>query len=319
MRLAPGKSTYQIIHELPDSATPWQQDSAVQAYFRPGEDNHYSDRPDTLGLPGQRFERPSGDIGRDSLGYPTTYVDTLQATGIHTGHHGVMADPPAYRVGGDNLISSLLLLGCIIAILAQAASGRFVNRMTKNFFYLENDRTTAVPDTKLELGSQLVLAIFTGFLLALVYFCYAMHEWSPTAFVISHHGMLGVYTAIVLLYLVLKALAYQFVNWVFFDRKKNEQWNRSVLFLTAMEGVVMTPVVLVLVFGHLSLTISLVYVIFVILFAKILTFYKCYLIFFRRFGAFLQIILYFCALELMPLAVMVGLLEIFSSILKINF
>ena len=50
------KSTYQIISELPQDATEWQKDSAVQAYFHPGENNHYSDQPDTLGLPGQRAD-----------------------------------------------------------------------------------------------------------------------------------------------------------------------------------------------------------------------------------------------------------------------
>jgi hypothetical protein len=86
-----------------------------------------------------------------------------------------------------------------------------------------------------------------------------------------------------------------------------------------MEGVVLAPIVMLMVYGDVSLQILLLALIIVVLIVKILTFYKCYLIFFRRFGAFLQIILYFCALEMIPLVVLLGLMETFNNNLEINF
>ena len=86
-----------------------------------------------------------------------------------------------------------------------------------------------------------------------------------------------------------------------------------------MEGLLLAPFVLLHVFGGLSLQIALIGVASVIFLAKILTFYKCYLIFFQRLGAIMQIFLYFCALEMIPLVVLVGLLETFNEYLKINF
>ncbi|MCI6619792.1 MAG: DUF4271 domain-containing protein, partial [Prevotella sp.] len=44
-----------------------------------------------------------------------------------------------------------------------------------------------------------------------------------------------------------------------------------------------------------------------------------YLIFFHRKGQILQIFLYFCALELMPLGVLVEALALVNNYLKINF
>ena len=41
---------------LPKDATPAQQDSAIRAWFHPGE-IHYSDMPDTLHLPGHGVGR----------------------------------------------------------------------------------------------------------------------------------------------------------------------------------------------------------------------------------------------------------------------
>lgn len=48
------------------------------------------------------------------------------------------------------------------------------------------------------------------------------------------------------------------------------------------------------------------YVLAVVFLVKLLSFYKCYVIFFRQNGIFLQIILYFCALEIVPLATLWG-------------
>ena len=50
-----------------------------------------------------------------------------------------------------------------------------------------------------------------------------------------------------------------------------------------------------------------------------MSFYKTYIIFFRRFGAVLQIILYFCALEMIPLAALGGILVLIRDYLQINF
>ena len=135
----------------------------------------------------------------------------------------------------------------------------------------------------------------------------------------SNHQLAGIYAAAFVGYFLIKAALYQFVNWVFFDKKKIEQWNKSLLFLTAMEGIAATPAVLLFIFGNLSLSACLIIVVIVAILTKLCTFYKCYLIFFQRFGAFLQIFLYFCALELIPMVGLVELLETLNNNLKINF
>ncbi len=313
------KSTYQILQELPDSATPWQQDSAVQAYFRPGENNRYSERRDTLGLPGQRYERPPEQLPIDSLGHPVAYVDTLPVACRPETSAGMQAVPTPYRPGNDNLMSSVLMASVVMALVALAFSGQFVLRMAKNFFFAENTRTTAVPDTAVELRNQGLLVVFTCLMLTAVYYCYSMVGDAVSYRMLPRHALLAVDLAVIASYFLLKATVYQFVNWVFFDRKKNEQWNKSQLFLTAMEGLALAPVVLLLIFGDMTMRTALFLVVIVIFLVKMCTFYKCYLIFFQRFGAFLQIFLYFCALELIPLAGLVGLLEYFNYNLKIIF
>jgi hypothetical protein len=64
---------------------------------------------------------------------------------------------------------------------------------------------------------------------------------------------------------------------------------------------------------------AVIYIAIVVILFKLLAFYKTYIIFFHRNGVSLQIILYFCALEIMPLFALWGVLVVTDSYLKINF
>ena len=311
------KTTYQIISELPKDATEWQKDSAVQAYFHPGENNHYSDRPDTLGLPGQRADA-NHIVDYSRLQRPEYFIDSLFVD-HGTRHIGTQSADVPYNAGSDHLISASLIIGLLLAIPALSTSMGFIERQVKNFFYAENVRTTSTPDTNAELRNQTLLVAFTCLILGVAYYCYALF-WDNSQYdVASNHQLVGIYIMAFLGYFLFKALLYQFVNWIFFDKKKIEQWNKSILFLTAMEGLVAAPAVLLFVFGNLSMSACLIIVATVAFLIKICTFYKCYIIFFQRFGAFLQIFLYFCALELIPMVGLVELLETLNNNLKINF
>ena len=245
-----------------------------------------------------------------------SYADTLAEA---TSATGSVPSPVPYNAGTDNVVAGVLLAAIILALLSLAASAKFIARMGKNFFYAENEYTSTVHDTTGELMHQGVLAFLTCVVAATVAYCYTTCTVSEGLPLVGKHLMLFLFAAAAVGYLLLRAALYQLVNWVFFDRKKIEQWNKSLLFLTAMEGVAFVPLALLLVFGGLPLRPALITLAIVILFVKILTFYKGYVIFFRRFEAFLQNFLYFCALEMIPLAVLVGILEVFNAHLIIKF
>lgn len=120
-------------------------------------------------------------------------------------------------------------------------------------------------------------------------------------------------------YFFIKNLLYKLVNWVFFDSKSNGQWGRTWLFLSSLEGVLLFPLVLLQIYFSLSLQAAFVYALIVVLFVKMLTLYKSYTIFFKRIAVSLQIILYFCALEMIPMMVLWGMLVITDNYLIINF
>ena len=257
-------------------------------------------------------------VASDSLRVVAAHADIIPSVFDGT-HVGVLADPAPYFSGSDDLLAALMMGTLFTSLIALALSGKFIARQVKNFFYLGNEGTTPVPDTPGELSGQGVLVAGTCLVVAIAFYYHIIHGRDDGWWVLSKHGVLGVCILGVVAYFLFKAVAYQFVNWVFFGVKKIEQWNKSLLFLTAMEGVAMTPFVLLMLYGGLPLQTTLISLAIVALLVKIFTFYKCYLIFFRRIGAFLQIILYFCALELIPLVVLVGLMVTFSKNLEIKF
>ena len=92
-----------------------------------------------------------------------------------------------------------------------------------------------------------------------------------------------------------------------------------MLFLSSIEGIALFPMVMLSVYFNLSLQTTIAYTAIVVILVKLLAFYKSYLIFFQKTSVFVQSFLYFCALELMPLGSLWGVLVLTDNYLKINF
>lgn len=304
----------QIIDRLPDDATPFQQDSAVQANFQPGE-IHWSQQPDTLHLPGQKPGKSINDFSLPQY-YKDNYFanDSLYHPELSGGRLGVAGDPVPYTIAGDDIVTSILL-GCfILTMLVFARTGRLIARQVKNFFYPQGDTT----ETTGELRFQLFLMLQTSLLLGLLYFFY-VQTYVPGSMLVSQYQAIGIFAAVVAGYFLLKMAAYEVVDWVFFDRKRNLQWIQSFLFLSAMEGVLIYPFAILQAYFNMSLETVMIASLVIIACFKLLTLFRSFSIFFRTKGGGLQIILYFCALEVMPLLALWGGLTAIVANLKINY
>ena len=303
---------------LPKNATPAQLDSAIQLHIKVSE-IHWSQIPDTLHLPGH----PRGKSVRD-IELPTYYKesffmkDSLFHPELSAGRPGISGDPIPYAITNDNFFTSLLL-GCfILALVAFSQSRSFIFRQAKNFFFVLHDNVTQISETANEIRFQVFLVLQTYLLLAFFLFFYS-NTYVGETFMLSPYPVIAIYTGIGFAYFLLKMFLYWFTGWVFFDKKKNRQWLKSFLFIASMEGVALFPVVALQAFFGLSMQAAVIYAIILFVFVKILTFYKIYIIFFRKEGYFLQNILYFCALEMIPMLALWGVIVATNSYLKINF
>ena len=312
-------SPYEIIKRLPADATPSQQDSAVQASLHV-VNTHLSTRPDTLRLPLQG-EWTSPRDAELPLYYRETFFagDSLYHPEIGGGRQGIAGDPVPYTVRGDSTITALLLVCFIVAMIAFANTRRFIGRQARHFFREPRSGAAELSETTSEFRSQFFFMLLTCLLLSLISFLYTLERVADTFVLSSQYQLLGIFFGIFVAYFAIRMLVYWIVNSVFFGARASARWLKLLLFLTSAEGFALFPSVMLQAYFDMSVRNTVAYTALVIILVKILLFYKSFVMFFKQKNFFLQIILYFCALEIMPLLSLVGVLVKVVDYLKINF
>ena len=296
-------------------------------------------KPDTL-HPGECYIMPFPDdtvpanvIGTNlqSVLRETTFSskDSLFPTDLPYRSLAEPGDPVPYTVRGDNSLTILLLLCFVLFIVSLAHSKHILAKQMKDFFWpARNDSADSGSGGELRfmvflsLVNSLVLAI-SSYLLGsdITGLNIAEQNVAALSFIPANSGLMIIFllfTAFTVYY-ALKWLVATMVNLTFFGVKKNLQWMTLQLQVTALQGVLLFPILALQIYFDFSTENALIYIGFVLFLNKILTFYKAYQIFFRGNGLYLQTFLYFCTLEIAPMLALGGAgLAIIDSV-KINF
>ena len=250
-----------------------------------------------------------GFFAKDSLFHPE----------LPGGNFGVSGDPMPYSIRNDNVITSILLIFFIMMVIAYANTHKFFVRQLKSFFYIPHDGMGEMSETGNELRFQVFLVFLSSVMLSLLYFLYAVHVNGDYFILKSQYHLIAIYLAMMISYFVVKWMLYSIVNRVFFDGKRSRHWVKTKLFISSMESMAFFPAVLLQAYFNMREQNVIIYFVIVLIFVKLLTFFKCYIVFFRRNVFELQIILYFCALEMVPLLAFWGALGYVTDSLKIIF
>ncbi len=236
------------------------------------------------------------------------------------GRMGAAGDPVPYTVAGDNFVTSLLLLALYWHVLPLLSHVSLSSGSTQSFFCTPRFGTTVITETSTELRFQLFLVLQTCLLVAIGYFLYSRASISDT-FTIEQYQVISIYAGYVAAYFLFKALLYSIAGWVFFDKKKKRTMDEGLSLLCyRVKEYFCSLLVMLLTYFDFSLQAAVIYTLYSSRNqSKYCHFIRVIIIFFRRNGAFLQIILYFCALEVVPLSALWGGLVLISHYLKINF
>jgi len=321
--VAEQKHPYQVLRELPEDATPVQQDSALQSVYLPKK-THTAATTDSVAKTDSvaTNEAPAeDDVPVIPLYYKETYFsnDSLYHPELSAGRRGVAGEPVPYTVSGDDVITSLLL-GCVVlTLLAFAHLRRFIARQAKDFFSVPNaGATTEVTETAGEVRFQLLLVVQTALLAAIIAFFYVQAYVTDDLLLRSDYTLIWIFLGCLVGYFLVKAGLYGMVNLTFFDQARCMKWQKTLLLISCAEGILLLPLVLLQTFFGLTIRSALIYAGVVIVVAKAMAFYKAYSIFFRQKGFRLQIILYLCALEIVPLLFLWGILWTIVDSLRIK-
>ena len=235
---------------------------------------------------------------------------------VNTG--GILGDPKPYSVSSDNTLIGLLIICFILAMFAISMSRNFINRQLRTLFKMPKDRKSNV-ETYGEMRFQVFLFVQAALLLSIIYNLYNNSANGEIHSYDLQMKNVGIYFALFVIYFLFKRMLYSIVNWVYFNKSDNQRWLQWWFFITSIEGLLLFPLVLLLVYFNLSMQVALIYTLSVTLLIKLFTMQKQYAVFFKSTNLGLQIILYFCALEIMPLTALAGILIYVENFLKINF
>ena len=249
----------------------------------------------------------------------SAFNDSINSTALYLSKitEGELGTPRPYSVHHDDVLTLLLLACGVLLLVVVGSSVRTVKNLFKEFFF-----PSAAEDNDVLTGISPLLFFLcttTCVVVALCSFIYADSEMEGFFVIDSPIAIVGIFFAAAVVYLLLKWLVYSIVNNVLFGGNKSLQWSRAFFFVTALEGMLLFPLPLIVIYFKLSVEKGLYYFIFVLLLCKILAFFKSRSIFFRQKILFLQNILYFCALEITPLLAFGGAWLILAHFLKVKF
>lgn len=261
-------------------------------------------------------------LRQDQISPAKADTDSLQLADLHAVQEvdsGFEGTPISYSPRTDDAIALTLLACFFLSSIALARGKRFLSQQVKDFV-LHRERTSIFDSsTAADVRYLLVLVLQTCVLSGITFLNY-FHDTSPTLMnQVSPLLLLGIYVGFCLAYFLLKWLIYMFLGWTFFDKNKTNIWLESYSALIYYVGFALFPFVLFLVYFDLSLTNLVIIGSIILIFTKILMFYKWIKLFFHQFSGLFLLILYFCALEIVPcLLLYQGMVRI-NDILLIKF
>lgn len=248
--------------------------------------------------------------------------DSLQLADLHAVQEvdsGFEGTPISYSPRTDDAIALTLLACFFLSSIALARGKKFLSQQVKDFV-LHRERTSIFDSsTAADVRYLLVLVLQTCVLSGITFLNY-FHDTCPALMDhVSSLLLLGIYVGFCLAYFLLKWLLYMFLGWTFFDKNKTNIWLESYSALIYCVGFALFPFVLFLVYFDLSLTNLVIIGSIILIFTKILMFYKWIKLFFHQFSGLFLLILYFCALEIVPcLLLYQGMIQM-NNILLIKF
>lgn len=291
-----------IIDALPEDATPAQQDSAIQANL-PERVRIRSTRPDTLEIPGIPAKK-SKSLSELTYHYRQTFFDGnhFMHPEVSDSRLGIQETPLPYRLRTDDGITAIVLVVFMLMLVLFSKSKKALLKQAKELFNppreyhnLFNDE----PDNQQHSIKLLVCLTLLTISLQL----FGLNGLENHTVITSETPYLALLstTLVITGYYLIKKLSYHFVNWTFFDKTKNKRWQETYTFTYAAEGLLLFPLVLLTIYFDLNTLQAWLYIGFVVFLTRIILLYETYIIFFPKIHGILHLIVYFCALEIMPL------------------
>lgn len=230
---------------------------------------------------------------------------------------GVAAEPVAYRLSDDSCVTGIMLACFFLAALSVAGNMRVTGERVRSFF-LAHDSGETTSHTGAEIRGRVFLMAQTCLTMAVLFFSHTQQRLAEVFNQIPPYILLGADTAVCAAYFALKIMAYGFVNWIFFDRRRNIQWMDSFVTCTTLEGAALFIVALLVVYMNMPFKAMAFAVVLLTATFKFTMAVKCVRVFFSYRLGIVHFITYFCILEITPALLLWKALVFFNETLIVN-
>lgn len=224
--------------------------------------------------------------------------------------------PIPYLMANDSWVMLLCMLTFAAISIIFILNGRSIFQRCKDQFYYQSTKDSFASHTKLDYVSNSLLLFATSLFYGII-FIYCWQQFNPP-FSGKSLITLGYCCLLFPLYFGLKALLYQIVDSAFFTRQEGLAWRNAYFLINRLTGVALLPLIVSILFVGAPFWVNCTYFMLALLISKVLLIKRCYKIFFSKsYGAF-GFILYFCALEIIPLLLIGKILLESNHILTVN-
>ena len=219
---------------------------------------------------------------------------------MNTSLEGMTGEPLPYLIQSDGRVTTLMFLCILMVSFAFSREKKYLLQQARSLF-TNRERSSMFDETSIiDVRCFILLILHTCIILGFCLYGY-FTEKTPVLFEkIPHMLLLGGFIGLIPVYLFIKWIVYGVVNWTFFQKVKNSAWTTSFFNLFIWLGILLLPLVLLVVYLDISSPTNLYLIGFVVIIAKISLFWKSFSNFFEKIHGALHLILYFCALEILP-------------------
>lgn len=194
----------------------------------------------------------------------------------------------------------VVLLFSFVALFVLSKTRRSFFQRIHDFFMVHGPVRKFIVNTVGDARSVGVLVSQTVVFSAIMFSSYFIHTNELLAKTVPVPIILLLYSLLVLVYFFMKWAIYSFLGWVFFNRKQTSIFIDAYSTVFIMMGFILYPVVLFIIFSYLPPLDVAKIGLYIFIFAKILILYKWLKLFSQKLFRRLLLILYFCALEIIP-------------------
>lgn len=216
----------------------------------------------------------------------------------------IEAVPKGYFPMHDDLVVGILVLALLGTLYVLCRSRKFVLAVGKEFVFGREQVSLFANSTGADSRSMVILFIQFCLLAALLLQTYFVYLFPEILNRISTPLLLGNYIIACVAFFLIKTIIYRVFGWIFFNGSVTQLCLEAYMTMILYMGILLLPAILCIVFVIPDFYVTTIIAIVCLLFAKLLTLYKWLKLFSEKIHGSLLLILYFCALEIIPALLM---------------